>query len=228
MKNMGFRVLTCIIVLAAASVASATSYTQDSNLTHFTSQVTTYATFTAYLSGDPGLPPYTPTNATVAAGLRVIGNGTTPSIVAMFPSAVSSIIVFPNIDHFGFSYDGYQYTVSGSNDGINFTLLYDPTSVLGGGEPFTLGTFSGTAPYLINNVLTPGAGPGGTVGYEAFFSFGQAYKWYAFGSSTVAVQSGNLDQELTAVATTPEPGTILLLGSSLLGLAGAARRKWIN
>ena len=137
-------------------------------------------------------------------------------------------LVFPNIDHYGSQYDGFQYTVSGSNDGITYTQLFDATSVIGASEPFTLGTYTGTAPYLVNNVLTPGAGPGGTVGYEAFFTFGQAYRWYAFGSSTVAVQQNNTDQELSAVAATPEPGTILLFGTSLLGLAGVARRKWIN
>jgi hypothetical protein len=225
MRHLGLRVLACIALLAAASVSYATSYTQNSNLSSFTSQVNTYATFTSYLSGDVA-PPYTPTNATVAAGLRVIGTGVSPTIVAVFPNAVSSIIVFPNIDHFGSQYDGYQYTISGSNDGISYTQLFDAVSVVGAVEPFQLGMFTGTAPYLVNNVLTPGAGPGGTVGYEAFFSFSQAYKWYAFGASTVAVNQGNADQELSAVATpTPEPGTLVMFGSSIIGLFGALRRK---
>src|SRR5207247_1418470 len=78
---------------------------------------------------------------------------------------------------------------------------------------------SGTAPTVVNNVLTPGVGPGGTVGYEADFSFAQAYQFYAFGASTVAFASGNADQELSAVAAmTPEPATWLLPATALVGL----------
>jgi hypothetical protein len=72
----------------------------------------------------------------------------------------------------------------------------------------------------VNNVLTPGAGPGGTVGYIADFSFGPAYKFYEFGASTEAINSGNADQELTAVGTfvpkTPEPTSLILVGTALL------------
>ena len=143
--------------------------------------------------------PYTPLVSNIAAGLRVIGDGNDAPINVSFPSAVSKIRVFPNIDHVGASYDGYQYTISGSNDNLNFTPLFDATSVTGSGEPFTLGTFTGTAPFTVNNVLTAGAGPAGTVGYEADFSFSQAYQYYRFGASTQAVTSGNADQELTAV-----------------------------
>jgi hypothetical protein len=71
----------------------------------------------------------------------------------------------PNIDHFGAQFDGYQYAIEGSNNQTTWTPLFDATSVVGASEPFTLGSFTGTAPTRVNNVLTPGAGPGGTVGY---------------------------------------------------------------
>jgi YDG domain-containing protein len=190
--------------LAATAVSQSftvtTLYTSDSNLTDFTTPITTYGTFTTGTSDSNTFTlPYTPSVANIAAGLRVIGDGNEGPINVTFPSAVSKIRVFPNIDHYGLSYDGYQYNISGSNDGVNFTLLFDATSVAGSGEPFTLGTFTGSAPFSVNNVLTAGAGPGGTVGYEADFSFSQAYLYYQFGASTQAINSGNADQEITAV-----------------------------
>ena len=103
-------------------------------------------------------------------------------------------------------------------------------------EPFTLGTFTGTAPTNVNSVLTPGAGPGGTVGYITDFSFGTAYLYYAFGASTVAFAQGNTDQELSAVGDfgpqgeigqTPLPAALPLFASGLgaMGLLGWRRKR---
>jgi hypothetical protein len=212
---------SALLVLFALPVHAQITYTSDPNLSDFTTSLT-YATFSDFSSGDAGTgavsaaypctnnPPgsYTPTAASVASGLRVfcgtLSTGlddTSDWILASFPSPVSTIVVFPNVDHFGSAYDGYQYKIAGSNDGKTWTLLFDAVTVTGAGQPFTLGTVTGTAPTTVNNVLTPGAGPGGTVGYEAQFSFGTGYKFYAFGASTEGVNSGNPDQELSAVGT---------------------------
>ena len=209
------------------AAASQTIYTNDSNIADFTSSITAYATFSNFSGFTcgfdntcPSSPSFTPTSTELATyGYRFFTGTLTTGlpagnnwILASFPSAVSKIVVFPNIDHFGSPYDGYQYQIYGSNDLAAWTKLYDATSVTGVGEPFTLGTFTGTAPSSVNNVLTPqsiglAAGCSGTatpcaVGYIAQFQFPAAYKYFALGASTVASAQGNPDQELSAVGAT--------------------------
>jgi hypothetical protein len=200
------------------STSGMTVYTSDPNIADSTSGIGTYATFSNYTSGDVATQTFTPTSSELANnGFRVYGgtlntglDDTSNWIEATFSSPVSTITVFPNIDHFGSAYDGFQYKIAGSNDGINWTLLYDPTSVNPcvtncnpdfPTEPFTLGSFTGTPPTTVNNVLTPGAGPGGTVGYAAQFTFSTPYQFFAFGASTAAINLANADQELSAVGT---------------------------
>jgi hypothetical protein len=220
-------------IMFAGAASAATVYTSDATLADFASPSTNFAMLSNFNSGDVGSP-YTPTFATLNSGIRVYdGNlaglpGPNNWILATFNSPVSSIRVFPNIDHFGAAYDGFQYAIEGSNDLKTWTPLFDADTVSGLGEPFTLGTFTGTAPTRVDDVLTPGAGGGGTVGYIADFNFGTAYKYYAFGASTEAINAGNTDQELSAVAANaPEPSTwaMLLVGFGALGfMARGARR----
>ena len=225
-------VLGPVLALGLSTVASATVYTTDSNINDFISPGMQIATFTQYGSaqfgyGDVGAPNYTPTVTDIQNGLRVIGDGNTKMIIAAFSGPVSSIRVFNNEDHLGAAYDGYQYTVYGSNNLSGpAVLLYNPTAVSGSGEPFFLAGNAGTTdPTRVNVVQTPGAGPNGVVDYITDFTFSQSYKYYLFGASDVAVLSGNDDQELTAVAAIPEPSTWAMMILGFFGVGFMAYRR---
>jgi hypothetical protein len=225
-RNSIVAVSLMALALAATPQAQAVTYLSDPNLADFT--LAQYGTFTnrGALSGD--LPGSTPTNTTIDAGNRVYGADLNPPIMVSFSAPTNSIRVFSNIDHFGSAYDGFQYTVLGSNDGITYTPLFDALTVLGAGEPFTLGTFTGTAPTRVDNVLVGSAGSQGQTGYIADFTFATAYQFYEFGASTFAIQSGNNDQELSAVgnlAPVPEPETYSLLLAGLGALGFITRRR---
>ena len=187
--------------------------------------------FTNFWYADKGSTAYTPIDADVSSGFRVGGRAIDP-IVVDFGTAVSQILVFPNIDHIGFGFDAYQYTISGSNDGITYDPLFAPLLVNEADDPglttthFTLQTWTGMAPTLVNNEITAGTGPAGVVGYEAYFDFGSAaYRYYRFGVSNV---TGGYDElELTAVAQAqaiPEPATLSIVPLALALLALSRRR----
>jgi hypothetical protein len=222
--------LAAAAAVLVAGAAHATVYTNDTNLADFASASSDFARISNAFNVDGG---FASDYNTLVNGLRVYNGGTETGlpggdwILASFSDPESAIRVFPNIDHYGSQYDGYQYSIYGSNDLSNWTFLFDALSVNGSNEPFTLGAFAGTAPTTVNNV---GVNPsGGLVGYIADFHFNSAYQFYAFGASTIANIQGNTDQELSGVTAidVPEPGTwaLMLLGFGGLGAAMRARRS---
>lgn len=229
-QNLSSRLICLVSFLGACQTQAAPVYSQDANLSSFTSTVQTYAQVTNYWYRDNAILGNTPTTADVEAGYRIGGRAVDP-IKVDFGIAVSQILVFPNIDHIGFGFDAYQYTIYGSTDGLNYSLLFAPLTVNevdAPGTNFTLKTWTGIAPTLVNNVLTPGAGPGGIVGYEAYFDFGaSSYRYYMLGVSSVP---GGYDElEISAVAqahAVPEPATwsIILVSFGFLFLQLLRRR----
>jgi hypothetical protein len=213
--------------------AGATVYTSDTTLTDFATAGSNFATISNAGAVDPG---FASDFASLSAALRVYDGGGLTGLsasnnwlLATFSSAESTVRVFPNIDHLGSGYDGYQYQIWGSNNLTSWDFLFDADTVSGAGEPFTLDTFTGTAPTRVNNVVLGAGGPGGRVGYIADFSFGTAYKYYAFGASTRAIRDGNTDQELSGVTAgaVPEPAawSLMILGFGALGGMLRSRRR---
>jgi predicted secreted protein len=186
----------------------ATIYSNDPTLSDFTDTVTEYATFIngGNLFNGSNIPTSAILNA-VNYPRVVVFNGT---IDVSFTSATANIVVFDNIDHLGYGWDVFQYKISGSNDGTNFTPLFDPQAVNEPNIPntnaaFTLQAWSGTAPTLLNNTLTPGLGSiVGNIGYEEYFTFSNSYQYFRFAPSSLTLANpsfpnGENEIELSAV-----------------------------
>jgi hypothetical protein len=243
----GVLLLACVGLGSIAGVANATVYTQDANLKDF--ELGTYATFSNFRSSKIASP-FTPTNATLEAGTylltakKLAGLSTDRGwLLATFATATDAVRIYPNSDQFGSPTDGYQYTIEGSNNLTSWTALYDTTGVTGSGEPYTIGSHTGTAPTSVNNVRT--STKNHHVAYIADFTFGTAYKYYALGASTVVMTEGDASEPISRVTLVeisglgdlnsthlgihtpvPEPASwaMMLTGIGALGLFARRRR----
>jgi hypothetical protein len=219
-----------------SQIYAGTVYSQDPTLQDFTDTVTSYATFSTG---------YQPTTAILLAANypRVVGNTSSPINVS-FTSPTNTIVAFDNIDHPGYGWDVFQYQILGSTDGTTYTLLFDPQAVNEANNPgansaFTLKTFTGTAPTLLNNTITPGLGSAvGNVGYEEYFTFSNSYSFFRFAPSTLTLTAagGENETELSAVGigtpsagiigtATPEPASFLFVGAGLAAWLASVRRR---
>jgi hypothetical protein len=137
-----------------------------------------------------------------------------------------------NLGTVGFSTGSYIDTVgnvSFFHGGGNFTIVGNGTDGFTNGTVFT-GSFVGPVTLTL---VTPGANGGSTydmIGHLTGTLNGQAangitFQDYVFSGSNGWMGTSTLGSGDTFLTPVPEPGTLGLLGTGLVGLAGVVRRK---
>jgi hypothetical protein len=144
-------------------------------------------------------------------------SGATGDIVWQLNTAVNAVLGFPGTDHGPLPWENLEYLMYGSNDQATWDV-----------GALTAIYHDGWDPNLVNGDF-----------YATRWDFSQSYQYFkTVGHIGVVFDNagnpwnGGYDPEMDGIAApssaVPEPSTMLLLGSGLIGLAGYGRRRLLK
>jgi PEP-CTERM motif len=170
----------------------------------------------------------------IGASATVIDNSIDAVNNTLSWTAVGQTLTSP-----GGAFTSYQFWLGSTVPTINFYVVAGDVATVGVGSPLYSTVFSGLGPGTFTASFNVPTVLGNT--YSVLFDLngytGASVLWgstpYAGGigewgfGTTVTQCCGNIDTGFIATfgASTPEPGSLVLLGTGILGLAGTLRRK---